>query len=84
MSKMYICPKCNAKFLESDLAYTKVSENQVGNVLDLNCKKCGTSLIFRGEKKPFAKQQKKELFTKEDIDKLYWLYADLDEIIDMF
>ena len=55
----YICPKCNAKFLECDLAYTKVSENQVGSVLDLHCKKCGTSLILRGEKKPFAKQQKK-------------------------
>lgn len=80
----YICLKCNAKFLECDLSYTKVSENQVGNVLDLNCKKCGSSLILRGEKKPFAKQQKKELFNKEEIEKLSWLFADLDENINMF
>lgn len=80
----YICPKCNAKFLECDLAYTKVSENIVGSVLDLHCKKCGTLLILRGEKKPFAKQQKKEFLTKEEMETLNWLFADLDEIIDMF
>ena len=80
----YICPKCNAKFLECDLAYTKVSENQVGSVLDLHCKKCRTPLILRGEKKSFSKCQKKELFTKEDIEKFNWLFADMEEDIDMF
>lgn len=70
----YICPKCNAKFLECDLTYTKVSENQVGSVLDLHCKKCGTSLILRGEKKSL---------TKEEMETLSWLFADLDETIDM-
>lgn len=48
----YICPKCNAKFLECDLVYTKCSENQVGRFLDLRCKKCCIPLILRLDKKP--------------------------------
>lgn len=80
----YICPKCNAKFLECDLACTKVSENQVGSVLDLHCKKCGTPLILREEEKLFTKQQKKKLLNKEEREILNWFFADLDETIDMF
>lgn len=76
--KEYICPKCNAKFLECDLVYTKCSENQVGRFLDLRCKKCCNPLILRADKRPLSKQRKKETIAKEDIENI-----NLDKTIDM-